>query len=112
AVLLRGSFASDDFQIYNKVHLVPFGEFVPFRQALPLMDRMLKRLIPSDFDRGTSTEPFVMSEEETGETVQLIPLICFEDTVGRLARKFVRDEPQLMVNLTNDGWFGKSEASE
>ena len=36
----------------------------------------------------------------------IIPLVCFEDTFGNLARKFVRNSPQLIVNVTNDGWFG------
>ena len=44
--------------------------------------------------------------------VQIIPLVCFEDTFGRLARKFVRDAPQLLVNCTNDGWFLHSAENE
>ena len=43
--------------------------------------------------------------------IQLIPSVCFEDTVGRLTRKFVRTEPQLIINVTNDGWFKDSEAA-
>jgi apolipoprotein N-acyltransferase len=44
--------------------------------------------------------------------VQIIPLVCFEDTVGRLARKFARPAPQLLVNLTNDGWFLQSNEND
>ena len=51
------------------------------------------------------TEPLPLSKPES---FSLIPTICFEDTIGRLARKFVRAEPQLIVNCTNDGWFGES----
>jgi apolipoprotein N-acyltransferase len=43
--------------------------------------------------------------------VQVIPNVCFEDTVGRLTRRFVRHEPQVIVNVTNDGWFKESEAA-
>ena len=43
--------------------------------------------------------------------MQLIPSVCFEDTVGRLTRKFVRSEPQIILNVTNDGWFKKSESA-
>ena len=49
---------------------------------------------------------------EKPQGVQVIPLICFEDTDGRLARKFVRNAPQLLVNCTNDGWFLQSEENE
>jgi apolipoprotein N-acyltransferase len=45
------------------------------------------------------------------ETVQAIPSICFEDTVGRLTRKSVRAYPQVIVNITNDGWFKQSEGA-
>ena len=108
AALMAGTLYSPDLQLYHKTHLVPFGEFVPFREELPFLDALLKDLIPGDFQRGDSTEPLRLP----GKDVQIIPLICFEDTVGRLTRKFVRPESQFMVNVTNDGWFGTSPAAE
>lgn len=104
AVLMRGVFARQ--QHYHKVHLVPFGEFLPFRDTFPFS--LLRGVLPGDFVPGSSTEPLKLEKPPIG----LIPLICFEDTVGRLARKFVRDEPQLIVNLTNDGWFLQSAETE
>ncbi|HUF61455.1 MAG TPA: apolipoprotein N-acyltransferase [Verrucomicrobiales bacterium] len=98
----------DDVQVYRKIHLVPFGEFLPFRGRFPPFEWVAGHLIPSDFNSGSSTEPLYLSQPR----VELIPLICFEDTLGRLARRFVRPAPQLLVNLTNDGWFGESAASE
>ena len=62
-----------------------------------------------NFSRSGSFEP--LRVELRGENVQLIPSICFEDTVGRLSRKFARPELQMLVNITNDGWFGTSEAT-
>lgn len=108
AALMAGEFDSPEMQIYHKIHLVPFGEFIPFREQVPLLDRWLGELIPGDFNRGDSTEALAFP----GDDFKVIPLICFEDTVGRLARRFVRDEPQIMVNVTNDGWFGQSPAAE
>ncbi len=108
AALMTGSFDSPELQLYNKIHLVPFGEFVPFRKTLPFLDTWLKRLIPGDFNRGESTEPL----QFPGKPLKVVPLICFEDTVGRLARKFIRPEAQFLVNFTNDGWFGRSAAAE
>lgn len=104
AVLMRGTF--ENMQHYNKAHLVPFGEFLPFRDTFPFS--LLKGVLPGDFVPGTSTEPLKLEKPAIG----IIPLICFEDTVGRLARQFVRDEPQLIVNLTNDGWFLQSAETE
>jgi apolipoprotein N-acyltransferase len=104
AVLMRGTFENQ--QHYHKVHLVPFGEFLPFRDTFPFS--LLKGVLPGDFVPGESTEPLYLEKSAVG----IIPLICFEDTVGRLARKFVRDEPQLIVNLTNDGWFLQSAETE
>ena len=106
AALMRGRF--ENHQIYRKVHLVPFGEYLPLRHA-PGMNALLGNVIAGDFHSGDSTEP-LMLQKPSG--VQIIPLICFEDTVGRLARKFARNEPQLIVNMTNDGWFLHSEANE
>ncbi|NCF84504.1 MAG: apolipoprotein N-acyltransferase [Verrucomicrobiaceae bacterium] len=108
AALMAGSFDSPELQVYHKSHLVPFGEFVPFRDALPFLDAWFKHVVPADFDRGRSTEPL----QFPGKPLQVVPLICFEDTVGRLARKFIRPESQFLVNVTNDGWFRQSPAAE
>jgi len=90
-------------QFHHKYHLVPFGEYLPFREIPPFS--FLKGVLPGDFRPGTKTEPLLLAKPK----VQIIPLICFEDTVGRVARLFVRPEPQMIVNVTNDGWFLQSE---
>ena len=106
AVLMKGS--AENYQIYRKAHLVPFGEYIPLRGIFPPFEWVAGRLIPSDFEFGKSFEPMVVDDGE----FQIIPLICFEDTIGRLARKFVRaGEPQIIVNVTNDGWFWESAGS-
>lgn len=106
AVLMRGS--TRNFQMYRKAHLVPFGEYIPLRGIFPPFEWVAGRLIPSDFERGKSFDPLVVDEEG----FQIIPLICFEDTIGRLARKFVRqNQAQVIVNITNDGWFWESAGS-
>ncbi len=106
AALMRGSV--DRNQLYRKIRLVPFGEYLPLR-SVPLMQKILGGVVPGDFTSGASTEPLVL-EKPAG--VQIIPLVCFEDTFGRLAREFVRDAPQLLVNCTNDGWFLHSAENE
>ena len=104
ALLLRGN--ASNRQQYDKIHLVPFGEYLPFREIPPFS--WLRGVLPGDFQPGTAAEPLRLEKPE----IDIIPLICFEDTVGRLARRFVRDSPQLIVNLTNDGWFLQSLETE
>ena len=106
AALFNKSWAN--VQLYHKVHLVPFGEYLPLRHSVPLMNTLLGGVLPGDFDFGPSTEPLKLVKPQ----VQIIPLICFEDTVGELARQFVRDAPQFLANLTNDGWFLDSDEME
>lgn len=107
AALMQGSF--EKHQLYRKVQLVPFGEYLPLR-SFPLVEKLLGGVLPGDFAPGTVTEPLTL---EKPQGVQVIPLICFEDSFGRLARKFVNERhPQLLVNCTNDGWFLHSEANE
>ncbi len=96
---------------YDKIHRVPFGEYVPFRDWLPFMDRFA----PYDYDYGI----------QVGEKMTRFPfgpyhfgvLICFEDTDPILARQYARrqdDGPAVdfLVNISNDGWFDGSSQHE
>lgn len=105
AILLTDHAASA--QIYNKVHLVPFGEFVPFRRLFPPLAWIVGDRVKYDFDPGKG--PAVL--ELSVKPVKLGPLICFEDTLGDLTRGFAGLGAQLLVTLTNDGWFEHSIAS-
>lgn len=102
--LMKGDTGS--CQIHKKVHLVPFGEFIPLRGRFPLFEWIAGGVIEQDFTAGDSHEPLVIEKE--GRRIGLIPLICFEDTVARHAREFLRPGPQVFVNVTNDGWFYES----
>ncbi len=96
---------------YDKVHRVPFGEFMPLRD-FPLM----KMLAPHDFDYGIDVGEgltrFQLGEYHFGV------LICYEDTDPFLARQFGTDHPDgppvdFLVNMSNDGWFdGSCEHNE
>ena len=95
-------------QLYRKLHLVPFGEYVPGRNWVPLLARIIGDQVPGDFDAGTEYTLFRL----TNKAVQIAPLICFEDTIGELTRRFVVKDANLLVNVTNDGWFLRSAGSE
>jgi apolipoprotein N-acyltransferase len=70
---------------------------------------MLGHLIPRDFARGTSQSPLTLPGP--AQQTEIIPLVCFEDTIGSHARQFVRASPQIIVNATNDNWFHDSPAA-
>lgn len=94
-------------QLYHKIHLVPFGEYVPLRYSFPLFARIAGDQVPEDFSFGRDYTVFQLS----GSRGRVAPLICFEDTVGELARQFVLRGAQLLVTVTNDGWFLRSGGS-
>src|SRR5207245_3240016 len=83
--------------IYRKTHLVPFGEYVPLRKILPLMEWLTP--ISDSFERGNEYTIFHMRD------VDFATVICFEDTLPDVYRQFVKRGVDFMVNLTNDGWF-------
>ncbi|HCN80210.1 MAG TPA: apolipoprotein N-acyltransferase [Verrucomicrobiales bacterium] len=97
-------------QSYQKNHLVILGEFIP---DLPFLHDLYLQTTGVEFgkglSRGTTFEP--LEVDIGGQPVGVIPSVCFEDTVPRLTRKFVRHGPQVLVNVTNDGWFQESEGS-
>jgi apolipoprotein N-acyltransferase len=89
---------------YRKRHLVVFGEYLPLARALPFLRRIIP--VPGDFTPGNKAVSFDLSEPRA----RLSPLICFEDVIPGLTRRSARDDTDLLLNLTNDGWFGQSAA--
>ena len=102
----------EQVQVYRKLHLVPFGEYVPGRHSVPLLARIVGDQVPGDFAAGKEYTVFNL----TNSDVQVAPLICFEDTIGELTRRFVlptetNSGANLLVDITNDGWFLHSAGS-
>ena len=94
-------------QFYNKTHLVPFGEYVPFRHSFPLLSWIVGDRVPNDFDAGKGPGVLTLSVKP----VKIASLICFEDTLGDLTRRFAGLGAQLLITITNDGWFEHSVAT-
>ena len=88
-----------ELQFYDKRQLVPFGEYLPLR---PLLGGIFGNLVPGDFKPGKAPGVFSLAKPP----LKLAPLICFEDTRGDIMREQVQLGAHLLVNLTNDGWFG------
>jgi apolipoprotein N-acyltransferase len=102
----------EQVQVYRKLHLVPFGEYVPGRHSVPLLARIVGDQVPGDFKAGKNHTVF----ELTNRDVKVAPLICFEDTLGELTRRFVLPSEtnpgaNLLADITNDGWFLRSAGS-
>jgi apolipoprotein N-acyltransferase len=106
AILVTNS--GEKIQLYRKLHLVPFGEYVPGRNTVPFVARIVGDQVPADFTRGK--EPVIF--RLTTSDLEVGPLICFEDTVGELTRQFVLRGANLFANVTNDGWFLQSAGSQ
>lgn len=98
-------------QIYNKVHLVPFGEYVPFRHSFPLFSWIVGKQVPYDFDSGKGPAVMELSTKVDNQPLKIGTLICFEDTLGDLTRRFAGLGAQLLITITNDGWFEHSVAT-
>ena len=103
----------DQLQTYRKRHLVIFGETIPFVDSLPFLKKIYEQQsgmqFGGSFAAGESLDPLPIPAGET--VIGAIPTVCFEDSVARLTRKFTRPGPQVIINVTNDGWFKQSPAA-
>jgi apolipoprotein N-acyltransferase len=103
ALLVTGK--GSDIKTYRKQHLVPFGEFLPFREIAPAF---LHDLIPGDIEAGSEERVLELSSPP----IRLGVRICFEDTLEAKNVSPARKGAQILVNLTNDAWFGPTAAPE
>jgi apolipoprotein N-acyltransferase len=87
---------------YRKIHLVPFGEFIPFKRFLPFIEKAVVGV--SDFSPGGEYTVFNLPR------AKFSVIICFEDIFPSLVRNFVREGAQFMVNITNDAWYKRTSA--
>jgi apolipoprotein N-acyltransferase len=83
---------------FDKNYLLVFGEYIPFYEHIP----SFKKWFPaaSNFARGTTVTTFPFKGWKLG------PLICYEDIIPAFTRRLAELEPNLLVNITNDAWFG------
>jgi apolipoprotein N-acyltransferase len=87
---------------YDKVHLVPFGEYLPFPQVFGFAGGLTKEV--GEFQHGTSRKPLDAGREQIGT------FICYESIFPDEVRRFALDGAKVLVNISNDGWYGDSGA--
>ena len=87
---------------YDKVHLVPYGEYVPLRKVFPFIGKLVEGV--GDFRAGNEYAPLVMDGHRLGV------LICYEGIFPESSRKYKENGANLLVNITNDAWFGETSA--
>lgn len=96
---------------YDKIHLVPFGEYVPLGDILPFMQAFTPYKGDYSCKPGERYTRFPLMIGEKKYTFGCI--ICYEDSDPYLARQYVRNDPvDFLVNISNDGWFKGTEEHE
>jgi len=87
---------------YDKIHLVPYGEYVPLKKLFPFINKMVAGI--GDFSPGRQPKNLCISDQ------CLATLICYEIIFPDLVRRFTKDGAHFLVNITNDAWFGRTSA--
>lgn len=100
---------------YDKMHLVPFGEYVPLRNTFPWMSTFTPYKGDYSCKPGEHWTRFPLPVGD--KTYKFGCIICYEDTDPSLARRYVLDSPEgppvdFLVNISNDGWFNGTEEHE
>lgn len=89
---------------YDKIHLVPFGEYVPLSGVIGFVRGWAEFI--SELTPGSRAVVF------SGPPAPFGVVICYEGVFPALVRRFVRNGARLMVNMTNDGWFGRTSGPQ
>jgi len=87
---------------YDKVHLVPYGEYVPLRTVFPFINKIVVGV--GDFTVGKGFYPLQMDQHKLGV------LICYEGIFPEIARSYKNSGADLLINITNDAWYGRTSA--
>jgi apolipoprotein N-acyltransferase len=87
---------------YDKIHLVPYGEYVPLKKWLPFIGKMVENV--GDFQAGPKGSLIAWKGFRLGI------LICYEDIFPDLSRQAVKNGASVLINITNDAWYGRTSA--
>ena len=99
SLILLNSSGNIDYK-YDKIHLVPFGEYIPFRKHFKYVAEWISKI---DFATGLNKDN--ISIDGIGG---ILPLICYEVLFAEEVKNRVSNTTKLIINITNDGWFGNT----
>jgi apolipoprotein N-acyltransferase len=88
---------------YDKLHLVPFGEYVPFEKLFSFAGGLTRQV--GTFARGQSRMPLNVGDSQAGV------FICYESIFPNEVRQFAQHGAEFFVNISNDGWYGEGGAA-
>jgi apolipoprotein N-acyltransferase len=92
---------------YDKIHLVPFGEYIPFQNLLTFAHKLTGRV--GLFTRGTERNAFLLPTQSGGGHRYGV-FICYEAVFADEVRQFARHGAEVFVNISDDGWYGDTSA--
>jgi apolipoprotein N-acyltransferase len=87
---------------YDKIHLVPFGEYIPMQRLLFFASKLTREV--GEFARGTERKAFEVDGTRVGV------FICYESIFPNEVRQFAANGAQVLINISNDGWYGETGA--
>ncbi len=93
---------------YDKIHLVPFGEYVPYAGLLSFAGHLTQNV--AAFSRGTQRSVFPLVSPAGGPAHRFSVFICYEAVFASEVRLFARDGAEVFVNISDDGWYGDTSA--
>jgi apolipoprotein N-acyltransferase len=92
---------------YDKIHLVPFGEYIPFQNLLTFAHKLTGRV--GLFTRGSEHKVFVLDTQSGGRHRYGV-FICYEEVFADEVRELARNGAEVLVNISDDGWYGDTSA--
>lgn len=105
---------------YNKLHLVPFGEFIPFKKTFPFLETIAPigditagkkyTIFKLQADTFASPKTGLSANPDKSDGVGFGVLICFEDLFPQISRQFIKNGAKFLVNITNDAWYKEGSA--
>ena len=92
---------------YDKIHLVPYGEFIPYRNLFFFAKKLTRKV--EDLSRGTDRRVFLLTDGH-GNQHRYGIFICYESVFAEEVREFAKNGAEVFVNISDDGWYGDTSA--